>query len=93
MPRRLPGDLTSDVDDLTVWALWMLEDRAGRVTRAQIRRGLLARACADARRRNPAVAQLVQASLESRQARAAQAAARADPVVTPMFGRPRRATR
>jgi hypothetical protein len=68
-PGEYPGDLTSEIDYLTVVTLHFLARRRG-VTKAQIRRELLAEACARARG-TPQVSRLVGLMLESRQAAAA----------------------
>jgi hypothetical protein len=60
------GDVTSEADELTVAALAMIEGVG--VTKAEIRRRLLAGACAQARE-DPHVAAIVEAALASRDGR------------------------
>jgi hypothetical protein len=64
------GDVTSEADELTIAALAMIEGVG--VTKAEIRRRLLAGACALARE-DPHVAVIVEAALASRDARRDQA--------------------
>ncbi len=77
----MAGDIASELDDLTIATLQLFAGRG--VTKAQIRRCLLAEACARARR-DPRVARLVTLMLESR-----LAASLADGVVMPMRRRGR----
>lgn len=67
----MAGDVTSDIDKLTVHTLALLAPRG--TTRAAIRRQLMAGACKRARR-DPHVRELVGLMLASQQARAREQA-------------------
>jgi hypothetical protein len=86
----MPGDVVSEVDALTVHTLMMLAGPG--VSKAEIRRRLMAEACARARR-DPAVGDLV-ALMMARQPQPEAATAPALPVnVLPMIRPDRRRNR